>query len=248
MAETSRQPVASSRRVVLGTLSASARSRLEDELHELWSEFFVGLSREQFVATHLFDDTRLQLVYGRDGELAGFANINASLLQDEGKTHLVMHCGAFTRLRYDAVRTLIFRGAREFLRLRLRHPRTPMAYVGVMTSPVAYRLFGWAGVDVYPAPNAVAPPHVERLLGALAERRRIPVDPDDPWLAEFAVKQRDPTGLKESRCVRRGNRHVDFFVQRAPQWHQGWSLLAWMPLTTVNVVGGLLRLIFKKRR
>lgn len=244
----SRLPVTGARCQVLGQLDAAARAQLEGELFGLWSEFFHGLSREEFVATHLFDDTRLLLTYGYDGELAGFANLNISRLHDEGKPHHVLHCGVFTRLKYDAIRSLVWLAVGEVLRLRLRHPLTPIAYVAVLTSPVAYRLFGWAGVRVYPAPNVVAPPHVERLLAALAEHRRLPVDPDDPWLVEFAVKQRNPKALKQSRCVRRSDPHMDFFAQRAPKWDQGWSLLSWMPMDTANLLRGVWGLLVNKRR
>ncbi|HGG57670.1 MAG TPA: hypothetical protein ENK31_07735, partial [Nannocystis exedens] len=71
-----RMPLARSERLRLGDLRPGPRARLQAALYSLWSEYFVGADLHTFIKTHLYDDTRLILGFGKGGDLAAFANIN----------------------------------------------------------------------------------------------------------------------------------------------------------------------------
>jgi len=243
-----RLPIARTRRVVLGELGAAERRRLEDELYDLWSDYFVGLSKERFVATHLFDRTSVYLFYGADGTLAGFANANVYPVEAEGRRCAVMTAGTFARLEYDATKTIVLCGLQETLRVRAERPRWPIAYLGAATSPTSYRgVARWVS-RFHPAPDREPPSWVTAWVVEVARQRDLPLSPDDPWLTRFPARPRQVGRLVGSRTVRAGGPYVDYFLKRAPHWESGECLLTLVPIDLRTVASIVTRFVAGQRR
>jgi hypothetical protein len=243
-----RLPIESTRRVVFGRLPSAERERLVDEVYALWSEYFVGLTRERFVATHLFDQTRITLFYGGNGELAGFFNVNTDVVEAGGHRCVVITSGIFSRVRYDATRAIGLAAFREAMRVRIRHPRTPLAYLPIATSPVSYRTVSRWTKTFHPTPDAEPPAYVSAMVAEVARRRRLETRPDDPWVTRFLVRQRRAGDIQASRTMKNPGRFAEYFLRRVPTWTEGDSLLIWVPFDLHNSVGSLARLLLNRPR
>lgn len=88
-----RLPVERVESVIWGNLAAHQRDDLTDRLHDLWSEYFVGMTKADFLRTHLLDHTHLVMSFGQGDELAGFANINPHVLTHDERKYLVLTSG-----------------------------------------------------------------------------------------------------------------------------------------------------------
>ena len=225
--------------VVLGALAEGPRARLVDRLYGLWAEHFVGIDRETFVRTHLFDHTRVVMAFGAAADLAGFANINPYLLEVGGRRHLVLASGFFNRLDYAGTARLGLRCVWEVLRLRARHPGLVLAGVAIATSPLSYNLPGKLIPRFYPHPDRPAPADVPPLLAELARRRDLRVDPADPFKVRFPVRLGDVDRVRASRTYRAGSRWMSWYEARLPTWTSGDALMMWFPIDVPNTLGVL---------
>ncbi|MBK9264174.1 MAG: hypothetical protein IPM54_30785 [Polyangiaceae bacterium] len=232
-----RLPVERVECVVWGKLSSDERTRLADDVYALWNEIAAGMSKSDWVQRHLFDDTRLVMGFGETGELAGFANINSYTLGAGPREHLVLTSGLFYRLKYQSSRSLQFQCVREALEIMAAHPGRPMAGVAVATSPLAYDLAARMLPRVYPHPRLEPPPHVLPLLHELAQKRNLPIDPANPWAAQFPVHVADAKAVEQSRSYRRGSPFISWYCEQVPNWAEGQALPLWVPIDFKNVVG-----------
>lgn len=232
-----RFPIERIERVVLSALSPEHRHRLTDRLYELWSGLFEGLDREAFARTHLFDHTHVVMGFGPAGDLAGFANITPYLLTLEGRRQLILTSGLFNRLEYRGAARLALGGVLEALRIAAKHPGTPVAGVGVATSPIAYHMAGKVIPHFYPHPTLGAPAELVPFLRELARLRNIPFDPSDPWAVQFPVRLANAARLQRSTARSQGSAWMSWYEDRVPDWTTGQALSLWIPVDPRNAVG-----------
>ena len=245
-----RRPIVCMRRITLGTLDASARSELCERCHAIYRELSETLDRERF--EQLFfqrDDTRIALFYGSRGELAGFSNATILRVQHEGIEHAVFSAGVYVQLAYRAGEMSAIYGLTEALRFRLRHPRTPLAYLSMASSPAPYCLFTRTMSRVYPSRHRETPPKLESLVRKVIEVRGLTPIGDSPWLVETFVKPRDLARLHVSRRLR-DDPDAAFYRQQNPTFETtaDAALLVWIPLDSANILTGLLRATWRRLR
>jgi len=231
-----RLPIARVEAGRLGDRAPAERARLTEACYELWSEFFEGMTRERFVATHLFDDTWVGAAYGIDGRLAGFYNLNTMHIDVEGERSLVLTSGAFVRLEYDAVPALKRSGLLAVLRVRVRHPFARLAFVPIATTPVAYRAMGESMHCFYPHPSRTTPAYVPAALREVCRRRNLVVPPGTPFVVDFAIRQRKVDAIKRTASVQRPNDDTRYFLATVPRWEAGHALLVWVPGDLQNIL------------
>ncbi|MCB9701278.1 MAG: hypothetical protein H6711_05260 [Myxococcales bacterium] len=247
-----RLPIARVEEVVLGDLPAPARDELERACYELWSEFFAGMDRQRFVATHLFDDTRLGAAYDRAGRLAGFYNFNVLELDVDGERIALLSTGVFIRLEYDAFTALLRRGYRTVLRLRLAHLRSHFIWGAIFTTPVAYHTLVDSFREYYPNPVRPTPRYIEAALPQICRRRQLVQDPADPFVVDFSISQRQIDALKASARLQNAGPHAREFTARVPNWEAGKALFVFVPVGPANflsaAVAGLRRWLRRRAR
>ena len=247
-----RLPIARVEEVVLGDLPAPARDELERACYELWSEFFAGMDRQRFVATHLFDDTRLGAAYDRAGRLAGFYNFNVLELDVDGERIALLSTGVFIRLEYDAFTALLRRGYRTVLRLRLAHLRSHFIWGAIFTTPVAYHTLVDSFREYYPNPVRPTPRYIEAALPQICRRRQLVQDPADPFVVDFSISQRQIDALKASARLQNAGPRAREFTARVPNWEAGKALFVFVPVGPANflsaAVAGLRRWLRRRAR
>lgn len=238
-----RLPIERVTSVIWGNVVAPERDDLTGRLHDLWSEYFVGMTKADFVRTHLFEHTRLLMSFGHRGELAGFANINPHVLTLDERKYLVLTSGLFNRLKYRTSRGLQFRCVQECLKLMATHPRHSMAGIAVATSPISYDLAARMLPRFYPHPQWTPPPHVLPLLHEIARIRHLNVDATNPWITHFPVRVADAARIEQTRSYQRGSPYMSWYREQAPNWANGQVLPLWVPIDTKNALGVLWNLL-----
>jgi hypothetical protein len=225
------------------SLSPVQRSALIDQLYEIYCETVRGDSRDVF-ETLIFGacGVRIALFYGAEDELAGYSYIGADHVDHAGRTYAVQRGGTFFRLGYHGGPNSMVFGMCNALRYKLRHPRTPLAYLTRSTTPAVYRLIASIMPRAYPSPKLQTPQHVLALIPVLTARRGyLPVD-GNPWVVREDTSLCDPSRLRRLQ----GDPYAQFYTELNPRFAHGESLLTWAPLDVANVVGGLLRVLRRR--
>ena len=216
------------------------RSALVDRLYGVYSETVQGDTREEFEA-QIFstDELRLVLFYGECDELAGFTYAGIERVAHAGRRLAVFGAGGFFRLGYRGGSSAMFWGLRQALYLKLREPRTPVAYCTRSSSPAVYRLLASLMPEIYPSRRYVTPADIEALARMVSARRKYVPVAEGSWVVRSRAVPRDPSRL------RRLNRDADvrFYTELNPRFADGESLLVWIPLDVVNTVRGLSRVL-----
>jgi hypothetical protein len=238
-----RRRIARTRRVVLGRLPADEREALCAGAFEIYARYKTGVERATFDAQFFADDqARAALFFGEDGALVGFACATIHRLRHAGRAHAVYGALLFVDTRYRGVREAKRFALAEALRFKLREPRTPLAYMGVVTSPASYRMFA-AGVPTFwPARGRTTPPSVAALVRAAATRRGLVFADEATWLVRGLGAVRDPDRLRASASLR-DDPDAQFYLARNPDFAAGTAMVIWVPLDLRNILGALARLV-----
>lgn len=227
------------------SLTPAQRTALIDDFFDIYRETVHGFDRTEF-ESQLFGagEVRLALFYGADDELAGFATLQTENITHDNSTHAV-YCGStYFRLGYNGGPSSMLFGLREALRFKLRHPRTPLAYLTRNASPAVYRLIDSIMPTKYPSPACEAPAHIEALVRIVGQRRGyIPVA-KSPWVVNSVATPHDPSRLQRLE----NDPSVQFYLRTNPQFAQGNSLLVWTPLNIPNIAGGFSRALRRRLR
>jgi hypothetical protein len=219
------------------SLEPAQRGALLDRLYAVYSDTLHGYSLEEF--DHLVfgaDDVRLALFYGAGDELAGFSFASIERIEHAGRAHAVMGGGGFFRARYrgGAMASLFMLG--QGLRVRVREPYTPLAYLTRATTPAAYRRLALTMPRIYPSRRHQAPADVEAMVRALSLRRQyVPVS-ESPWVVRSAAPH-DP-----ARLLRLDHDlDVQFYLELNPGFAEGNSVLVWTCAEAADLASGFAR-------
>ncbi|MFT3770502.1 MAG: hypothetical protein QM820_34165 [Minicystis sp.] len=243
-----RLPITQTRRLVLGELPSAERRDLCARAYALYAAYKTGVDRATFERAFFADDrARVATFHGKDGAFAGFAAASLHRVTHEGKEHAVYSALLFIDARYKGTREASLFALVEALKFKLREPLTPLAYMGVTTSPASYRMFSVTMPAFYPMRGVPVPPRIDSLVRAAARARGLSFIDGDRWLVRGMGAPRHPERLRTSRTLR-GNPDVDFYLEQNPQFEDGTALLLWVPLTLRNVCGALVRRVFGQER
>jgi hypothetical protein len=227
-------------RVVLGELSEGERRDLCARAYEIYASFKKDVDRSTFERAFFSDDqARVALFHGEDEAFAGFAAASLRRVAHRGKEHAVYSALLFIDARYKGTREASLFALAEALRFKLREPWTPLAYMGVTSSPASYRMFSVTMPIFYPTRRGPVPPEIEGLVREAARVRGLALDPER-WLVRGLGAPRHPERLRRAKTLR-DDPDARFYLEQNPGFADGTALLLWVPLTFRNICGAMVR-------
>jgi hypothetical protein len=240
-----RTPVRSVERRHAAQLTSNEREALNERLFEICDRTIAGYDRESLQSFYLSPPgTVLGLCRGPRGELAGVVSAQILELEVGGVRGAVFSAAVFFDLAYRGGAAAARFGLLEALRFKLRHPRTPLAYMPIALSPAPYVLHTRTMSRVYPRRGVETPASVQAWMSAAARLRGF--KSVRPGLVEAPVRTRDATWLERSSLS--DDPDAAFFAEMNPGWKDGHGLLLWVPLDLPNVLGSLPRTLQRPSR
>lgn len=224
-------------------LTAAERQDLTDRLFAVHQAIFAGVSRDDFqrhVIAPPADRTLIRL-YAAEGRIVGYCALHWFRRHPGGRGVTVLRAEAGLMPAYRGRGRTYGFGMIHALAERLRHPFTPLYYLGTLVHSSSYHLFCKYFPRVYPHPALGMPEEVRALALTLVDSFPDPaVDPADPlvrdvrWITiespqETALNGRDDLG------------DVRFFRQRNPGYVRGDGLVVLVPLSIANIATALAR-------
>lgn len=212
---------------------ARRRGELAGELYDIYSETLHGYTPAAFDELVFgAPRVRLALFYGARDELAGFAFAAIDRIEHGGRMHAVMGGGGFFRSHYRGGPSASLFILGQGIRVRLREPHTPLAYLTRAT----YRRLAVTMPTIYPSRRRRTPGDVDALVRALSPRRHyIPVN-ENPWVVRSAAPH-DPSRLRRLDH----DPDVRFYLDLNPGFAQGESLLVWVRADMADLASGFAR-------
>lgn len=239
-----RRPIARTRHVVLGQLASGERTDVCTKAHAIYAMYKSGVDRVTFERTYFSDDaTRVALYYGDDGVLAGFTSSTIQRVEHEGRRHAVYSALLFIDTRYKGSAAASLSCMLEALRFKLSEPSTPLACMGVITSPASYRRFAVTMPTMYPTRRAPVPAVVGALMRRTAELRGLTFMDEDRWLVRGAGAPKHPDRLRGSKTLA-SDPDARFYLDQNPSFADGTGMLIWIPLDLANLCGAFMRFLF----
>lgn len=232
-------------------LTAADRQRFAERLYRLHHAIFDGVEREDFdryVVNSSAAETRIGVFVGADGEWGGYAAIHRFEVSLGGRCHMVIRAEAGLLKAYRK-RGLGGRFiAREATRMRLRHPLSPMVYLGTLVHPSSYAAFHDNATGVWPGPDAPTPEPIARLMETLSTSVGLsPIDPAVPGVCKVGWITRD-RACDDGYWRRSDNEGVRFFLRANPGYGRGEGLVTVVQMSWSNVVTGLARYLSRRVR
>ena len=123
---------------------------------------------------------------------------------------------------------------------KLRHPFTPVYYLGTLVHTSSYHLFCKYFPRVYPHPDIETPADIQEISRQLIESFPDPaVLPDDPFVRDVGWVTIE-TPQEKHLNVQVDPPDVQFFKFRNPGFSRGHGLVVLVPITLHNLAGALL--------
>lgn len=243
-----RRRIAVTRRVTLGRLSAREREAVCADAYAIYARYKTGVDRATFDRHFFRDDAaRVALLLDAEGSLAGFACASILRVRHGGREHAVYSALLFVDTRYSGAREAKRFALGEALRFKLREPWTPLAYMGVVTSPASYRMFAAGMPRFWPRRDRPTPAPVAGLVRAAMAARGLTFADDERWLVRGLGAVRDPQRLRTAASLQ-GDPDAQFYLERNPGFADGVAMGIWVPLDLGNILGALARLAGLGRR
>lgn len=246
--DTPRKPVARTRRLTWWRQSPARRRRLLDACFGIYRETSSTLSRREFERFFDHPSTRVGLFYGEDGSLVGFSNASVLRVDVEGRAQAVFSAGVYFRLAYRGGDASVFFGLTEALRQKALAPHVPLAYMAMASSPAPYDLYYRHADRLWPSPDAAMPHHVAKAIEAAADLRRLRRVDGHPCRVESFVAAEDPKRIRSSKRLR-NQPSTRFYEALNPNWahpDRPTALLVWIPLDLRDIVGAMVRLLWRR--
>jgi hypothetical protein len=234
--------IARTERFMFADRTPAERKKICDDAYRIHDAYFPGVDRELLERGFFGDDsTRVFLYYGADGALAGFGAVSMLWVNHEGRDHAVFKGVTCIDARYKFVWRARLPSIVEALRFKISHPRTPVAYMGMATTPTGYRLFASTVPRCYPSRHMDTPAAIKALLlKATCKRGFEPVD-EDKLLVRAVSRLANPERLREALSLQ-DDPDVRFYLDRNPRLGEH-AMLFWVPLDLDNVCRGAARIL-----
>lgn len=221
-------------KVVVGELSGPERDRIRDDLVDIVLERFVGPPREVVAERVIFRDPAAQLClfYGRQDRILGFTSLGIRIYEVRGQQRGVFDAGAYFRAGTAAPGLSAFGPAfTAACRFKLRHPRSPLCFIGEATGPAAYARATTMFRAVLPRRGHEPDDLTTELVEEVMRERGYLVVEGDPWRVRVGV----PFGFRDEARIQRfvqrsRDEHVAYFVSRNPGYLAGQWLVVYVPL------------------
>ena len=236
--------VASYRLVVPSRLGKSAQDTLARKLYAVHCRIFSGVTYDQFVS-HVIEPpaetTVIQLFVSAGEDIIGYCAVHRYRRTVAGREALVLRAEAGLLPDYRGRGATYGFGIQRAIAEKLRHPTTPIYYLGTLVHASSYHLFCKYFPVLFPSPSQDHTAQDEAIAIELAESFADPaVTPDDPLVREVGWITIETQG--ERKLNTRDDRpDVVFFKARNPGYIKGHGLVVVVPITFGNVLVALLR-------
>lgn len=225
-------------------LPGAERDALCHRLYAIHRRIFSGTIEAEFRA-HVIDPpaelSRIQLYQGPGGDDAGYCAVHRYRRRVAGRDVIVIRAEAGLRPEYRGRGTTYWFGMVCALANKLRHPFTPVYYLGTLVHPSSYHLFWKYFPRVFPYPDGRFAASMRALALELVEG--FPdeaVSADDPMIRDVGWITIDSP--QEVVLAHRPDLpDVWFFKTRNPGYRQGHGLVVLVPITFRNVLAALAR-------
>lgn len=229
--------IASSTVIDPSTLSAQETGALVSSLYAVHCEIFDGVSRDEFeryVVRSKAEQTRIQVSYGEDGDIAGYIAAHAFRRKLGDELVTINRAEAGLRRPYrgnGSPASFLFSW---LLKKRWEFPGAQY-YLGCLVHPSSYAGFARAAATLWPAPGVDLPDDLRALMLDLAEEFHLPaVDPQRPLVRQVGWITRDTEVERHywQSCDLPAPR---FYVEQNPTYGQGHGLLTLVPLDAASL-------------
>jgi hypothetical protein len=221
-------------------LPPAERCALAHEMYSIYCETVQGYTRDEFEALVFgSSEVSLALFYGPRDELAGFSHCGLDRVRYADRTHGVFRAGTYFSPGYHGGASSVLFGLRETLRIKLREPRTPLAYLTRGASPAVYRLLSATFPCLYPSRTHQTPEDIDALVRLVGARWGYVAVGESPWVVRSVATPLDAARLRRLDH----DPDVRFYEQVNPRFAEGDSLLIWMPLDVANIAGAFFHLL-----
>ncbi|MCP4130128.1 MAG: hypothetical protein GY754_03825 [bacterium] len=227
------------------------RADLENELAAIVESTFNGLTRAFIVENLIFRSphTLLTIFYGPRYEIAGFTSFGIKRYEAGREKHDVIDSGVYLKNGYRGLGgKVVWITMQEVLRYKLRNLRVPLVFVGIATSPVAFRSIA-RQLFLYPAPDFIrsTPKKMTNLVRKVVKDRNLLIVDNDPWRVrpDFKVGLQDEARLKRY-LGKNQDQYLDFYCERNPGYMEGDFLVIAVPLNAKDLIANITRK-FRKR-
>jgi hypothetical protein len=224
-------------------MSKAERAELMSQLYALNQKIFAGVSLEDFenhVLDPSADSTLIQLFIAADGQIVGYCAAHRFWRQVLGRHVIVLRAEAGLLPEYRGYgATYRFRMIRSIAE-KLRHPFTPIYYVGTLVHASSYDLACQNFPQVYPHPDRETPEVIQEVARELINSFPAPpVSEADPFVRDvgwMTIEIRQENAPSQSG----DNHYVRFFKARNPGYGKGHGLVVIVPITVRNISAGFL--------
>ncbi|SMF11549.1 hypothetical protein [Pseudobacteriovorax antillogorgiicola] len=239
----------------LNQLSGDSWASIEPRLNEIYQESFIQGSSNRSIKTVLNrgPDTQLMLVYGPQGEIAGFGSYCMSRYQVRGKTHLVYDAGSYVSNAYAGSQAYFMKELfQQAFRVRITYPRAQIHVVMSCATPAAYRFFTQGVQKLYPHRSFEQPQWSKDMMIEVLAGRDKTIVCQDPVIVKsnFNPQLKDPDRIVGSKALAQ-DPDASFFLELNPKFTSGHMLGVHIPLTLANILGTgskILKKTLKPRR
>jgi hypothetical protein len=239
-ARLARIPVTDVKHVVLSDLSPAERAKIIDDTYAISVAYFPDNTRDGFERAFFSGDrTWVFLYHGADGALCGFAALSLVRVSHEGKEHAVFKGTIVVDTRYKLVPEARLPILIEALRWKLSNPRTPVAYVGLCSSPSVYRLLAGSVPCIYPSRRAETPATIQALLLKAVRMRGCSVVDEDKLLVRATSRPAYPDRIRASRSLQ-DDPDARFYLEQNPRFEDLY-MAVWLPLDLRNVTAAVVK-------
>lgn len=233
-------PRIAGRRIVVPTrLSAPGRAELSRQLYKVHQRIFAGVSFEEF-RRHVVDApaeaTVIQLYLAGDGQIIGYCAYHRFRRRVQERDAIVLRAEAGLLPEYRGRGAAYGFGMIRAAAEKIRHPFTPIYFLGTLVHASSYHLFCKYFSQVFPHPVHETPARIQEIARALIDSfPDPPVNDSDPLVRDVGwVTIETP---QERALNRRGDRgDVQFFKARNPGYTKGDGLVVVVPITVGNLV------------
>ncbi|MDQ2091887.1 hypothetical protein [Marimonas arenosa] len=226
----------------LDRLDQAQRTALGDTLYVLHQKIFRGPDKAHFF-NHVFspdaERNMLRLYLDETGAPVGYCAVHRFRRHLADQACLVIRAEAGLDPDFRGRSSTYWFGMIRALRTKLRHPFTPLYYLGTLVHTSSYHLFCKYFPLVYPSAGRPMPEQMRALALNLIESFDSPaVDPADPLVRDVGwITIETP---QETRLSRQNHRpDIAYFLERNPGFARGHGLVVLVPLSWSNLFAAI---------
>ena len=186
------------------------------------------------------ESTAIQLYLASDGQIIGYCAFHRYRRRVQGRSAIVLRAEAGLMPEYRGRGATFGFGIIRAAAEKLRHPFTPIYYLGTLVHTSSYHLFCKYFPQVFPDPARETQNDMREIARELIDSfPDPPVSEADPFVRRVGwVTIESPREKALNR--RHDRRDVEFFKARNPGYTEGNGLVVVVPITVGNVSAALL--------